>query len=234
MSCSNDFTFSSPVNPVDHINMWKNNVDPSGFDYYPNGFGQADAFPSQDYGFETFDNGSQYDYSAASSYAHSSAAPSEYEYSQSRRNKAGHFSTRTQKTTRRESTQSVPQSNGGYTDSAYYLNPSSTISPSMDVEFFPQYAHAENNFHQNFAVYGFALCHQRCGFMVSNCAHRHEPMLDSASSDGETSGTSESSTPARSHPLYNAAPADDGLYYCPFAETEGCGHEPKQLKCEYE
>jgi hypothetical protein len=38
----------------------------------------------------------------------------------------------------------------------------------------------------------------------------------------------------RSHLLYRVLPSDDGYYHCPFAATENCGHEPKQMKSEYE
>jgi hypothetical protein len=71
--------------------MWNNNVDPSGFDYYPNGFGPAGVYSTQEY---AFDNTSQYEFSTTSSIAQSSAAQSEYEFSQSRRPKPAHLSVR--------------------------------------------------------------------------------------------------------------------------------------------
>ncbi|RDI83261.1 hypothetical protein Vi05172_g6476 [Venturia inaequalis] len=54
-------------------------------------------------------------------------------------------------------------------------------------------------------------------------------------SDEDNSGSSShGDVPPRSHPLYNVLPAEDGYYHCPFVATENCGHEPKQLKCEYD
>ena len=41
--------------------------------------------------------------------------------------------------------------------------------------------------------------------------------------------------PARSHPLYSMSAAADGLFHCPFANTEeACKHKPEKLKCNYE
>ena len=39
---------------------------------------------------------------------------------------------------------------------------------------------------------------------------------------------------ARSHPLYQAQPKEDGLYHCPFEGEEGCNHKPENLKCNYQ
>ena len=82
------------------------------------------------------------------------------------------------------------------------------------------------------------LTHDLCACQFANITRSSEPPVPespNATSDGETSGSStESSTPPRSHHLYNAGPTEDGLYHCPFAATEDCGHEPKGLKCEYE
>ena len=39
---------------------------------------------------------------------------------------------------------------------------------------------------------------------------------------------------ARTHPFYQAAPREDGLYHCPFIGTEGCSHQAEKLKCNYE
>ena len=47
-------------------------------------------------------------------------------------------------------------------------------------------------------------------------------------SDGEPTVT------ARKHLLYQAQPRDDGLYHCPFEESEDCKHNPEKLKCNYE
>ncbi|KAF2397925.1 hypothetical protein EJ06DRAFT_523794 [Trichodelitschia bisporula] len=46
--------------------------------------------------------------------------------------------------------------------------------------------------------------------------------------------TDRSDSVPRSHPYYQAGPSSDGFYHCPFAAAEGCGHEPKVLKCEYD
>ncbi|TID18283.1 putative c2h2 finger domain protein [Venturia nashicola] len=54
------------------------------------------------------------------------------------------------------------------------------------------------------------------------------------SDDGNSGSSSHGDAPPRSHPLYNVHPAEDGYYHCPFVATENCGHEPKQLKCEYD
>ena len=39
---------------------------------------------------------------------------------------------------------------------------------------------------------------------------------------------------ARQDKLYHIAPGEDGLFHCPFAQTDGCTHEPEELKCNYE
>ena len=39
---------------------------------------------------------------------------------------------------------------------------------------------------------------------------------------------------ARSDPLYQGLPNEDGRYHCPFAEKENCEHPPVKLKCNYE
>ncbi|KAL9098044.1 MAG: hypothetical protein Q9163_006217 [Psora crenata] len=39
---------------------------------------------------------------------------------------------------------------------------------------------------------------------------------------------------ARKDPLYQAHPANDGLYHCPFEASEDCKHNPEKLKCNYE
>lgn len=38
----------------------------------------------------------------------------------------------------------------------------------------------------------------------------------------------------RQHPLYRMERKADGLFHCPFADEEGCPHEPDKLKCNYE
>ena len=38
---------------------------------------------------------------------------------------------------------------------------------------------------------------------------------------------------ARSDPLYQHGPKEDGLYHCPF-EGQGCNHKPENLKCNYQ
>ena len=39
---------------------------------------------------------------------------------------------------------------------------------------------------------------------------------------------------ARKDPLYQAQPSADGLYHCPFEDSEDCKHSPEKLKCNYE
>lgn len=39
---------------------------------------------------------------------------------------------------------------------------------------------------------------------------------------------------ARSHPLYQAQPDDNGKYHCPNEGKAGCNHKPTPLKCNYE
>ena len=39
---------------------------------------------------------------------------------------------------------------------------------------------------------------------------------------------------ARTDPLYSIGPGYDGLYHCPFDQSESCGHKPTKLKCNYE
>jgi hypothetical protein len=111
------------------------------------------------------------------------------------------------------------------------------MSPTMEMEFFSPYPRNGPNFNQDFEVYDSSPADSMFDLAVPNSKSSHgqsTPDSPHITSDSETSGSSsENSTPARSHPLYNVGPADDGYYYCPFM-TEGCGHEPKQLKCEYE
>lgn len=46
-------------------------------------------------------------------------------------------------------------------------------------------------------------------------------------SDGEPST-------AREHHYYQVGPSADGLYHCPFADSEDCSHKPEKLKCNYD
>ena len=39
---------------------------------------------------------------------------------------------------------------------------------------------------------------------------------------------------ARDHPYYTVEAKEDGLYYCPYANTENCTHKPEKLKCNYQ
>jgi hypothetical protein len=39
---------------------------------------------------------------------------------------------------------------------------------------------------------------------------------------------------ARTHPLYNAKPKEDGNFHCPFEGQQGCSHKPTDLKCNHE
>lgn len=209
---------------MEHVTLWNNNVDETMDPYM--------ATYTQDFG--TFDNASQYDYT--SSYAQSSAAASEAEYPHNRNSKSQYYATQPQKVSRTDSTRSVIQPHVHYPDSAYY---SATMSPSMDMEFFTSYPQTGQDFTQEYLVYDqvsqISVVRAMTGSDHQNSAEPAMPESPNATSDGETTGSSnESSIPPRSHHLYNAGPADDGLYHCPFAATEDCGHEPKMLKCEYE
>ncbi|KAF2269847.1 hypothetical protein CC78DRAFT_564528 [Lojkania enalia] len=44
----------------------------------------------------------------------------------------------------------------------------------------------------------------------------------------------EQSKVARSHPLYQAQPDEDGKYHCPNEGKPGCNHKPTPLKCNYD
>lgn len=229
---SHNFPLVSPINPVD-INMWNDDVDPAGYDL---GFGSSTTnnFQYGEFSYDaSFDTSSQYEYSNASSYSQS-AAPSEYgDYSRTRRPKPAHYSSNGTKASRRESSQSVPQSQ--YPDSSYFTN---TMSPSMGVPDFSYYPTPGQEYCQDFAAYELSKTDDVLVLAASDTSSSTEPSIPAspnAHSDNETSSSSTDSTPpARNHPLYNTMPHDDGLYYCPFAETDQCGHEPKQLKCEYE
>ncbi|KIW00244.1 hypothetical protein, variant [Verruconis gallopava] len=155
------------------------------------------------------DNNSQGDWN--SSYAHSNAT-SEYELSQYSTLKHGQAPyTQAFASSRRASARSAAPSQS-YTDSGFY----SSYSQDLEMESFPYSAHDTE-------------------FNVDLSSHIGQTYPDSPSaSDVDNTGySSEASTPARNHPLYNARPSEDGLYHCPFA-NEGCSHEPKQLKCEYD
>lgn len=39
---------------------------------------------------------------------------------------------------------------------------------------------------------------------------------------------------ARTHPLYNAKPKEDGNFHCPFEGQSNCNHKPTDLKCNHE
>ncbi|KAF2643849.1 hypothetical protein P280DRAFT_477305 [Massarina eburnea CBS 473.64] len=39
---------------------------------------------------------------------------------------------------------------------------------------------------------------------------------------------------ARTHPLYNAKPKEDGNFHCPFEGQPGCNHKPTDLKCNHD
>ena len=210
---------------MEHINMWNNGVDET-MDPYLGTY-------TQDLG--SFDTTSQIDYT--SQYAQSSAPPSEADFAVNQGTQSKYYSSQAPKAIRRESARSIPQSRAQYPDSGYYST--TTMSPTtVDMEFFPTYPQTNTEFAQEYLLYGLSQPEHSCILTVSN----HHSSMDqagpgspNASSDGETSGSSdESITPPRSHRLYNAAPQADGLYHCPFAATEDCGHEPKTLKCEYE
>ncbi|KAL9123768.1 MAG: hypothetical protein Q9217_006836 [Psora testacea] len=54
------------------------------------------------------------------------------------------------------------------------------------------------------------------------------PNTSRRTSEGEPTVT------ARKHPLYQTQPRDDGLYHCPFEDSEACKHSPEKLKCNYD
>jgi hypothetical protein len=145
---------------------------------------------------------------------------------------------------RRQSAQSVAASSilrpsSTYTDNSFAIN-SGAMSPisATGGHFFSTqdaYPYEANDFLDFNAGYFSSICHKS---LLSNSLI--SPELSNAGSplphsDEENSGSSShGDIPPRSHPLYNVLPADDGYYHCPYAGTEHCGHEPKQLKCEYE
>jgi hypothetical protein len=210
---------------MEQIPSWNAGVDPT-FDPFM-------ATYNQDFGY---DNVSQFEYN--SSYAHSSAAPSEADYPQNRAPKGHYYDVPHQAMNRRESARSVAQPQAQYFDSAYHS--AATISPAMDVnmDFFPTYPQNGQDFSQDFFMYAHLPANACMIDAASNNDHSTEqvaPESPEATSDGETSRSSiDSANPPRSHPLYNVGPHDDGLFHCPFAATEDCGHEPKMLKCEYD
>jgi hypothetical protein len=145
---------------------------------------------------------------------------------------------------RRQSAQSVAASSilrpsSTYTDNSFAIH-SGAMSPTSATggQFFSThdtYPFETNDLFDFNAGYISSTCHQ---ILSSNSLN--SPELSSASSpppgsDEENSGSSSlGDVPPRSHPLYNVLPAEDGYYHCPYFTTENCGHEPKQLKCEYE
>lgn len=210
---------------MEQINVWANGVDETQtmdpYTAYPGTF--------QDFS-GTFDNGSQYDYN--SSYAHSSAPPSEVDYVQSRGTKSKYYAAQPPKPSRRDSARSVAQQQYGY-DQGYYS--ADTVSPTMDLGYYPTYNNGQD-FSQDYFMYASpANIFSSIAANDLSDMNQVEATSPQASSDEETTGSSsESITPPRSHPLYNAGPQEDGLYHCPYAATEDCGHEPKMLKCEYD
>lgn len=146
---------------------------------------------------------------------------------------------------RRQSAQSVAASSimrpsSTYTDTSFPIH-SGAMSPisATGGHFFSAaqetYPYEANDFLDFNAGYMSSICPED---LSSNSLT--SPELSAAGSpppgsDEDNSGSSShGDVPPRSHPLYNVLPADDGYYHCPFVATENCGHEPKQLKCEYE
>jgi len=145
---------------------------------------------------------------------------------------------------RRQSMQSVAASSilrpsSTYTDNSFAIH-SGAMSPisATGGHFFSTqetYPYEANDFLDFNAGYFSSICPED---LSSNSLT--SPELSTAGSpppgsEEEHSGSSShGDAPPRSHPLYTVLPADDGYYHCPFVGTENCGHEPKQLKCEYE
>jgi hypothetical protein len=134
-----------------------------------------------------------------------------------------------------------------YADSSYYTS-SAAISPTLSTvnqNYFSGQDAYSPDASEFLDLEGYDRS-ERSYQPASNVRHRVENSHAASSafdaSDEDTTASSPSptqtdysgdSTP-RSHQLYHVHPSEDGYYHCPFAATENCGHEPKQLKCEYE
>jgi hypothetical protein len=134
-----------------------------------------------------------------------------------------------------------------YADSSYYTS-SAAISPTLSTvnqNYFSGQEAFSPDASEFLDIAGYSRS-ERSYWAASDMFHRVENSHAASStfdaSDEDTSASSPSptqtdfsgdSTP-RSHPLYHAQPSEDGYYHCPFVASENCGHEPKQLKCEYE
>lgn len=133
---------------------------------------------------------------------------------------------------------SILRPSSTYTDNSFAIH-SGAMSPNSATggHFFSQetYPYEANDFLDFNAGYFSSICPKD---LSSNSLT--SPELSTAGSplpgsDEDNSGSSSlGDIPPRSHPLYNVLPAEDGYYHCPFVVSENCGHEPKQLKCEYE
>jgi hypothetical protein len=145
---------------------------------------------------------------------------------------------------RRQSVQSVAASSilrpsSTYTDNSFAIH-SGAMSPisATGGHFFPAqetYPYEANDFLDFNAGYFSSVCPEDLSSNSLTSPELSTTGSPPPGSDEENSGSSSlGDVPPRSHPLYNVLPADDGYYHCPYVASEDCGHEPKQLKCEYE
>lgn len=234
-------------------------VFPSEFQAYDSGFApQSGNYQHSESSFDfknsesSFDfshqSGSQYD--PYSSYTQTSASNLDLAMPVSRKPTRNNLSHRSSSNAvpnldrRRQSAQSAAASSilrpsSTYTDTSFAIH-SGAMSPiSATGHFFSAaqetYPYEANDFLDFNAGYMSSICPEE---LSSNSLT--SPELSAAGSpppgsDEDNSGSSShGDVPPRSHPLYNVLPAEDGYYHCPFVATENCGHEPKQLKCEYE
>jgi hypothetical protein len=137
-----------------------------------------------------------------------------------------------------------------YADSSYYTS-SAAMSPTLSTvaqNYFSgqdPYSPDTSEF-LDLTGYDCSGAPQRSCQAASDLNHRVDNSHAASSAfDGSDEDTSASSpspplgdytteSAPRSHQLYHVLPSEDGYYHCPFTATENCGHEPKQLKCEYE
>ncbi|KAF2418485.1 hypothetical protein EJ08DRAFT_52963 [Tothia fuscella] len=117
-----------------------------------------------------------------------------------------------------------------YADSSYFTS-SGAISPIMPT------SHNYYPGQETFSAAASDDLFEYAGLEESVAASSLNDASDedtSSSSPSAVVAEYNSETTPRSHSLYHVLPAEDGYYHCPYAATENCGHEPKQLKCEYD
>jgi hypothetical protein len=212
--------------------------------------------PDPDFGFDFYDQSYMQHDTAMGDYSMSTARRPQAEML------SHHSSTSAVPCTRRVSSHSVAASSivrplSAYADSSYFTS-SGAISPvtsTVHHNYIPGQEPFSPNTSDIFSpspseIFEYAG-YESSGAptmsrTISDVQYRLENSVAASSpneaSDGDTASSSPSAVvaeynaeaPPRSHQLYHVLPAEDGYYYCPYAATENCGHEPKQLKCEYE